>query len=390
MYSSAKADLIAWLHDHEIEMVRLLEQAVNIDSGSHYKAGVDRVADLFQEHLHAAGIRTARCRQGKHGDCVLGEIPGQRQMSDGHVLLLGHMDTVFPEGTARARPYRTEDGIAYGPGVADMKAGLVMNTFIARAFADLGSNTPPIRVLYTGDEEIASPSSRNFTMDTARGSLAVFNAEPGRPTGNVVSGRKGAFFIDFEVDGVAAHAGVNHDKGASAIEALARKIIALHALTDRQTGITANVGTLHGGMSVNTVADHAMAQLDIRFPADADRDHLHSRIVEIIENETLPCTCGRITHFANFLPFGTSVSSQDLLATYQTQARALGFEVQGEYTGGSADSGLTASVGAPTLCATGPVGGEVHTDREYCRIDTLVPRAQAVALTLLEISSRVR
>jgi len=390
MYSSATSDLIAWLQGHETEMIRLLEQAVNLDSGSRYKAGVDRVADLFQEHLDAAGIRTRRHRRDAHGDCVLGEVPGLDDAQEGHVLLLGHMDTVFPEGTARARPFRAEGGTAYGPGVADMKAGLVMNTFIARAFAELGGNRLPIRVLYTGDEEIASPSSREFTMDTARGARAVFNAEPGRPTGNVVSGRKGAFFIDFEVDGVAAHAGVNHDKGASAIEALARKIIALHALTDRQSGVTANVGTLRGGMSVNTVADHAMAQLDVRFPAEVDRDRLHARIVEIIEGEALPCTCGRITHLANFLPFGASESGRQLLAAYQAQARTLGFEVEGEYTGGSADSGLTASVGAPTLCATGPVGGEVHTDREYCRIDTLVPRAQAVALTLMEPPRRAR
>ncbi len=267
MYSSTVSDLVAWLKGHETEMLRLLEQAVNVDSGSRYKAGVDRVGDLFQEHLDRAGIRTSRHRQAAHGDCVLAEVAGAADASDGYVLL-GHMDTVFPEGTAHARPFRTDGVMAYGPGVADMKAGLVMNTFIARAFAELGGNTAPIRVLYTGDEEIASPSSRQLTMDIASRALAVFNAEPGRLSGNVVSGRKGAFFIDFEVDGVAAHAGVNHDNGASAIEALARKIVDLHKLTDRQAGITANVGTLRGGMSVNTVAAHAMAQLDAYSPRE--------------------------------------------------------------------------------------------------------------------------
>jgi glutamate carboxypeptidase len=143
-------------------------------------------------------------------------------------------------------------------------------------------------------------------------------------------------------------------------------------------------------MSVNTVADHAMAQLDVRFPAEVDQERLRARIVEIIEGEALPCTCGRITHLGSFLPFASSESSQRLLSAYQVQARTLGFDVQGEYTGGSADSGLTASVGAPTLCATGPVGGNVHTDKEYCRIDTLVPRAQAVALTLMDTPRRPR
>jgi len=390
MYSSAKSDLVAWLRDHEAEMLALLEAVVNIDSGSGDKAGVDQVGAVFREHLERWGIRTRVFPHAAHGDSMMAEVAGHGDDAPGYVLLLGHMDTVFPRGTARERPFRTDGAMAYGPGVADMKAGLVMNTFIARACAELGGNAAPIRVLYTGDEEIASPSSRHNTMEIARGALAVFNAEPGRPTGNLVTGRKGAMFIDFEVDGVAAHAGVNHDKGASAIEALARKIIDLHRLTDRGAGVTSNVGIIGGGTSVNTVAPHASAKLDVRFPPGVDRERLRARIVEIIEGESLACTCGRITHEGSFLPLAASESSERLLHAYQEQARTLGFSVEGEFTGGSADSGLTAAVGAPTLCATGPVGGEVHTEREYCRIDTLVPRAQAVALTLLGAHTRPR
>jgi len=390
MYSSAQSDLVAWLREHETEMLGLLETLVNIDSGSGDKAGVDRVGEALREHLEHAGIRTQRFAHAAHGDSLMAEVPGSDDGTSGYVLLLGHMDTVFPRGTARERPFRIDGTLAYGPGVADMKAGLVMNTFIARACAELGGNTAPIRVLYTGDEEIASPASRHTTMEIARGALAVFNAEPGRPTGNVVTGRKGAMFIDFEVAGVAAHAGVNHDKGASAIEALARKIIDLHGLTDRGAGVTSNVGVISGGTSVNTVAPHAAAKLDVRFPASVDREQLRARIAGIIEGESLACTCGRITHEGSFLPLAATESSERLLRAYQEQAKTLGFSVEGEFTGGSADSGLTAAVGAPTLCATGPVGGEVHTEREYCRIDTLVPRAQAVALTLLGAHKRPR
>jgi len=384
MYSSARSDVIAWLHAHEAEMLALLETLVNQDSGSHYKAGVDRVGAALREHLESAGLATRAYAQSRHGDSLLAEVPGPGEDDgQGYVLLLGHMDTVFPQGTARERPFRVDGHTAYGPGVADMKAGLVMNTFVARACHELGANGVPIRVLYTGDEEIASPSSRHSTAEVARGALAVFNAEPGRPSGNLVIGRKGAMFIDFEVDGVAAHAGVNPDKGASAIEALARKIVALHGLADSAAGVTTNVGVVAGGSSVNTVAAHASAKLDVRFPAEVDQDGLRERIAEIIEAQSPACTCGRIVGEGCFLPFSANADSQRLLAAYQEQAQALGFSVEGEYTGGSADSGLTASVGAPTLCATGPVGGEVHTEREYCRIDTLVPRAQALALTLL-------
>ena len=375
--------VLAWLHAHESDMFRLLEEAVNIDSGSGNKAGVDKVGALFRTQLASAGIATQVFPMEKRGNCLLAEIPGNAGSDAAHVLLLGHMDTVFPDGTAAQRPYRAEGGIAYGPGVSDMKAGLVMNTFVARAFAEIGGNRAPIRVLYTGDEEIASPSSQDLISRMAQGAATVLNAEPGRPSGNVVVARKGAFFIDFEVEGVSAHAGANHDKGASAIEALARKIVELHALTDARTGVTTNVGTIRGGVTVNTVAPYAAGQLDVRFPIEVDQDQLHRRILSIIESASLARTRARITHEGRFLPLSQTAASQELLAAYIGAAKALGFAVEGEFTGGCADSGLTAAAGAPTLCGTGPVGGNAHTPQEYCRIDTIVPRAQAVALTIL-------
>lgn len=385
--SETKQSILDWLSSHEQDMFKLLEEVVNIDSGSYNKAGVDKVGAIFRAHLENAGVRTTTHPIANHGDCLSAEVPGSEGAESAHVLLLGHMDTVFPDGTVAKRPYRAENGIAYGPGVADMKAGLVMNAFVAEAFAKFGGNTQPIRLLFTGDEEIASPSSRSLTLQMAKGASTVLNAEPGRPNGNVVTGRKGAFFIDFEVNGVAAHAGVNHDKGASAIEAIARKIGALHRLTDRSQGVTANVGTIRGGMSVNTVAPHASGQLDVRFPAEVDHEVLHQRIQEIIENEELPCTCGRITNEGSFLPLFLNDANRDLLADYRMAAEELGFQVNGEFTGGSADSGLTASVGAPTLCATGPVGANAHTPEEFCRIDSIVARAKIIALTILSRDS---
>lgn len=369
-----------WLAAHRGEMVELLEAAVNIDSGSSDKAGADRMASLMASTLEGAGLATRRHALRTHGDCISAELGGP---SGGHVLLLGHMDTVFPAGTASRRPFRIDGDKAHGPGVADMKAGLVMNAFVARAFAELALKALPLHVLFTGDEEVASPASRPITLEKARGARAVFNAEPGRPTGNVVTGRKGAFFIDFEVEGIAAHSGVNPYKGASAIDAIARKVVELHQLNDPNAGVSANVGTIQGGMTVNTVADHARAQLDVRYPGSVDREALHSKILEIIQRYAVKNTHAHVTHEGIFFPLEPSPESLELLARYQASAATLDMKVEGEFTGGSADSGLTASVGAPTLCATGPVGGDVHTDREWLRVDSLVPRAQALALTIL-------
>jgi glutamate carboxypeptidase len=374
-----------WLAGHHDEMLELLEAAVNIDSGSHDKEGVDRVGELFRSWLAGAGITVNTHPMPANGNCLSAEIPSGASAAAASILLLGHMDTVFPKGTVARRPFRMEGNTAWGPGVADMKAGLVMNAFVARAFAELGGSSNPIRLLFTGDEEIASPASRELTQAMARGAHAVFNAEPGRPSGNVVTGRKGALFVDFEVKGVAAHAGVAPEKGASAIEALARKVVELHQLADPSSGVSANVGTVRGGMSVNAVADFAAGQLDVRFPASVDQEVLRARILEIIERQSPPRTCGCVTHIGSFLPLAPSPKNERLLVAYQTSAASLGLSVHGEFTGGSADSGLTSAVGAPTLCATGPLGGDVHTDREYCRVDSLVPRAQALALTILQV-----
>lgn len=372
-----------WLAAHRGEMLELLEAAVNIDSGSSDKGGADRMADLLGSFLYGAGLDTQRHRIAKYGDCLSARMRSEPQGA--HVLLLGHMDTVFPTGTAGRRPFRIEKDLAHGPGVADMKAGIVMNAFVARAIAEVAPGAAPVRIFFTGDEEIASPSSRELTMDMARGARAVFNAEPGRPTGNVVNRRKGAFFIDFEVTGIAAHSGVNPDKGASAIDAIARKVIDLHGLADRATGVSANVGTIRGGMGVNTVADHAQAQLDVRYPGTVDREALRSRILEIIARHSTPNTHGHVTEERMFLPLEPSPASDALLEKYRACAASFGLQVQGEFTGGSADSGFTAFVGAPTLCATGPVGGDVHTDREWLKVDSIVPRAQALALTILSL-----
>ena len=252
---------------------------MNTESGSYHKPGVDQVCELFRAFFHEAGIETTVYPQDAHGNCLRADIAGSGGVDIPHVLLLGHMDTVFPKGTLADWPYRVEDGVAYGPGVADMKAGLVMNAFVARAFHECGGNFAPIRVFFTGDEEIASPSSRHLTVEMAHGAGTVLNAEPGRPTGNVVVERKGAMFVDFEVEGIAAHAGVAHEKGASAIEALARKIVALHALTDRATGVTTNVGLIEGGVSVNTVAPFAKGRLDVRYPKGTDEGALQRTVI---------------------------------------------------------------------------------------------------------------
>ncbi|WP_122580724.1 M20 family metallopeptidase [Pseudomonas viridiflava] len=380
--NQAQLNATRWLSGQFDAMEALLQQLVDTDSNSYDKAGVDAVGDLLAAQLQADGIGVERIAVEGFGDVLLAELPGGPGKP---VLLLGHRDTVFPKGTTTTRGYTRDEKLAYGPGVADMKGGLVLNCFALKALKRAGPLPFPVQILYTGDEEIGSGSARVHIERHARAARAVLNPEPGRASGNVVSARKGGATLIIEVSGRAAHSGVNHADGASAIEALAHKVIKLHALTDYAAGITTNVGLMAGGTSSNTVAPTATARLDVRFIELRQWDDILTAIQAIVDTEELPGTSARLLEATTFLPMEAQHST-DLLQRYQSVAAELGFSVEGEFTGGCADSGFTASLGIPTLCGLGPVGGKVHTDREYLELDTLVPRGQALVATIVGLA----
>jgi glutamate carboxypeptidase len=200
-----------------------------------------------------------------------------------------------------------------------------------------------------------------------------------------VTGRKGGVFMRVEIEGRAAHSGGNFEYGISAIGELAHKIVKLHALTDLKRGITVNVGIVKGGQSVNTTAPSAEGQIDLRYVTPQDRAAAIGAIEEIVASSTVPGTKATLTIMGEFLPLNPTPASERLFAGYQAASGELGLQVKGEFTGGCADSGFTSAVGCPTICATGPVGAKAHTPEEYLEVDSMVPRAQALALAILRL-----
>lgn len=385
MSSSTETQITEWLASQRQPMIELLRDVVNIDSGSYDKPGVDAVGARFERHFAEYGIACFREPHDVSGDALHGSVakPGSNEKP---VLLMGHRDTVFPKGEVAHRPFSIEGSRAHGPGVADMKAGLVINVFVAAAFAKFGSAPCPIKLLITSDEEIGSPSSRPVIEREARAARAVYNSEPGRPTGNITTSRKGGVFMRFEIFGKAAHSGNNFGDGISAIGELAHKIVRIHALTDMAKGITLNVGLIAGGQSVNTTAPHAEGQIDLRYIDPADRATTLAAIEAIIATSTVPGTTAKLHINGEFLPLVQSESSKILFDAYRAAAKDAGLpKLDGEFAGGCADSGFTASVGTPTLCGLGPVGGNVHTAQEWLDLDSIVPRATALALAILRI-----
>jgi glutamate carboxypeptidase len=380
-----QTDLLNWLDEQRPAMTELLEKVVNIDSGSYNKKGVDAVGRAFEEWFEEEGIPTDRVPHGEFGDCIRAHVSGGE--GNQPLLLMGHRDTVFPDGEAERRPFSIVGDIAYGPGVADMKAGLVMNAFVLAAFKRFGGCPYPLIGLYTSDEEIASPSSRPVIENEARNARAVFNAEPGRESGNAVIGRKGASFFKFRITGKSSHSGGQHEKGISAIGELAAKVTELHKLTDYEVGTTVNVGLVSGGSAVNMVAPLAEAEVDVRFKTMEARDTVWKQISEILETAYVTGTVTEITESRGFLPLTQSQESKQIFDVYTAAGADMGLTIGGEFSGGSADSGFTAQVGTPTVCATGPVGGRAHTPEEFMRLDTMVPRAKTLALAIMRLGS---
>lgn len=372
-------DVSRWLLDCQLPMQSMLEKLVTIESPSSYPLGVKAVGEAIIELLSQAEVNADWVGDGE----ALGVLAQVGNPDSPAIFLTGHMDTVFETGTTIERPYREVQGLAYGPGVADMKAGIVMNCFILmalRAYEINSGRTLPfcVKLLATGDEEIGSPCGRHLIFNHVNNAIAVFNAEPGRISGNVVTSRKGGDSYQITVTGRAAHAGVSHQDGISAIEALARIIQSLHALTDYEAGITTNIGVIQGGTTPNTVAEYAMAKLDVRYVTQQQGRCLAEQINLCLAQHQVDGAEASLEHIAGFLPLEAQWSAA-LMTLYKQQAEEMGLSISGEFTGGCSDAGWTSSMEIPTLCGTGPVGGYAHTDREYCDLTTMVERAQIVA-----------
>lgn len=391
-WSPEERRIADWLAASEADMLNLLEKLVNVDSGTWDKAGVDTAGEVLKEFFRAHGMSVTTDPDATFGEAIRAELshPGADAGANDRrpIILMGHRDTVFPKGEPERRPFRRDGDMAFGPGVADMKAGLVMNAFVAAAFAKFGGHPAPIVNLVTSDEEIASPFSRAVIEREARAARCVFNSEPSqRGPHRITKGRKGGVFMQMDVTGKAAHSGANHEKGVSAIEELARKIPEIHKLTDYARGITLNVGTIRGGQTVNTVAPSASAEIDLRYVKAADRAELLERIGAIVETCSVPGATAKLTIKGEFLPLEENEDGAKLFALYHAAAQDAGFEVAGEFTGGCADSGYTANVGCPTLCSVGPAGAGGHTPEEFIFVSSLVPCAQALAISVMRLPS---
>jgi glutamate carboxypeptidase len=360
-----------------------LEQMVNVDCGSYTPQGVNVIADLCEARMREHGWSVDRrphapgANEPQLGDLVIGTLEGG---GGPDVLLVGHMDTVFDEGTVAERPFRVEGDLARGPGVSDMKGGLLTGFHAVDALQGAGFDAfGRITYVCNPDEEIGSPFSGPVIRELAPAHDAAFVLEGARANGDIVSARKGITDYAIEFVGRAAHAGVEPEKGANAVLAAANATVALQGLNGRWPGVTVNVGVARGGTRTNVVAERCLLHVDLRSPELATLEQAEAEIDRICRDHGVDGVSVEVDGNGWHRPMERKEGGERLAALAIAIAGELGFELRDASTGGASDANTTSAAGTPTNDGLGPIGGDDHAPAEWLDLTSVVPRVTLLA-----------
>jgi glutamate carboxypeptidase len=370
-----------WLSDKERAMEDALALLVDVNSYTENPEGGRKVGTLIRGLFAMDGVDATVRPSERFADHLLFRTRSDLS-NKGAVALVGHLDTVFPPGSFEG--YRRDGSLARGPGVLDMKGGLVVLSFALKALAATGGLGPiaPLRIVVVSDEEVGSPEGQGVIAAAISGSSACLVFEAGRQGDAIITRRKGTGGMTAIAHGRAAHAGNAHEQGVNAIWAIARFVDAAQRLTDYTRGATVSVGRIAGGQSKNTVPDRAEAQLDLRFCTRADGDRLTSAIRAAAEDAAASVPGARIDLHGGVvrMPLERTEASARLLEEYAASARVFGLGgEEAPLTGGGSDASTAAALGIPAIDGLGPRGTGFHTKDEQIEIASLVPKAQALA-----------
>ena len=369
------------------EMLSFWEKLVNMESGSPSKEDVDKVALFLEQTLNRFGGKAELIPFKEAGNGVAAVFGDPTDKAP--ICFLGHFDTVFPKGAAAERPFRVEDGKAYGPGVLDMKGGVTIQIFAARALKEAGYTDRQVKVVLAGDEETMHPRStmaQEF-VDRSRGSLAAFNFETGDINDSLVVGRKGVVLYKIIVKGVAVHAGREPQNGRSAIKEIAHKLLDVEALSNYEDGLSLNVGLIKGGVVVNSVPDYAEIDIDVRVLRNEQVAYVDKKLEEIAAKTYIEgTTTSLIKSPGGFAPMEKNEGNERLYAHVKATAEKIGQRVTGAIvSGGASDSAYSVQAGVPTIDQMGAKGQWNHADREYAVVESLYERTKLAVASVLDI-----
>ena len=365
--------LAGWMPDFQADLAWLVAR----DRGSEYKPGVDAAANWMLEKLRALGCDTAVYPSDQYGNAVAGTLKGRGRS---RVLLVAHLDTVWPHETAAGWPLRIEGSRAMGPGVVDNASGSLAGYYVLKALHALGyDDFAEITLLCNGDEEVGSPFSKEIIRSLAQGRDAALILEAPSNPDEIISQRAGLMYYDLRVAGKNAHAGVEPEKGHNAIQELCLKLTEFHMIADASDVLTVSVSTIEGGQRPNIVPDSARAQIDVRVETLAEAELVDAHFRAVTERVCVAGTSASLSGGVAHPPMQRGPQSPRLVQAAQTIGRMLGIELKDTFCGGTSDGCYSAVAGTPTLCGLAPFGALYHTRDEYLDLSTVVPRAALVA-----------
>ncbi|MGL4797310.1 MAG: M20 family metallopeptidase [Paraclostridium sp.] len=380
--------LFQFIDDSKENMITLWEEVVNIESGTMQKEGVDFLCKRLARELNSANVETSILEMDKVGNFLIGDW-GVDNIGK-PLMFLGHMDTVFKEGAVAKNPFRIEENKAFGPGVLDMKAGLVIAIYVLKGLNHIGYNQRPIKIAFAGDEENSHALSNagDIMLELSKGIAAAFNFETGYLSDGLVVGRKGSFRLTIDINGIAAHSGNAPQDGRSAILEAAHKIIAIEALNDYSNGTSLNVGLVSGGVSVNTVPNKCSLEVDVRYTKKENLDLIIEKIDSIVEAVYVEGTSSS-SHKTK--PGVIMEDSKEVMSLFNHIAKTASDINYGEVhpikVGGWSDASLIASNGIPVVCGLGVKGHGNHSPDEYAVVDSVFSRAKLIGACVLGLEN---
>jgi glutamate carboxypeptidase len=374
--------LLAYCESELDALTHCLRQAVEIESPSLNPAAIDRMANFFAQEFRQRGAKVQLLSHATAGSALVAEF-GKGGHGAKPILLLGHLDTVWDIGTLAEMPFQVRDGRAYGPGIYDMKSGIVCGLWAVQALAAL-KITPacPIRFFLNADEEVSSIAFRGELLAEARRARAVLVLEPAAAQGALKTARKGVGEFHVTVRGRSAHAGVNPSAGVNAISELARQILRIEKLARPRRGLTINVDVIQGGTRTNVIPELAMARVDVRVPTALDREKIEQRMRAL--SPINPEAKLEITGGINRPPLERKMAS-GLFRKARELGRQMGLELQEAATGGGSDGNFTAALGIPTLDGLGGTGDGAHSRHEHVIVRELPQRAALLAALMASV-----
>lgn len=380
--------LFQFIDDSKESMINLWEEIVNIESGTMQKKGVDLLCKRLAKELDSSNVKTSIIEMDKVGNFLVGDWGIENQGKP--LMFLGHMDTVFKDGAVAKNPFRIESNKAFGPGVLDMKAGLVIAIYVLKGLNYIGYDKRPIKIAFAGDEENSHALSNagDLMLELSNGMAAAFNFETGYLNDGLVVGRKGSFRLTIDINGVASHSGNAPQDGRSAILEASHKIIAIEALNDYDNGTSLNVGLVSGGVSVNTVPNRCSLEVDVRYTKKENLDEIIKKIDKIVETVYVDGTSSTSSKTKPGVIMEDSKEVMSLFNHISKTAIDINYgEVHPIKVGGWSDASLIASNGVPVVCGLGVKGHGNHSPDEYAIVESLFSRAKLIGACVLGLET---